>query len=128
MNNRPKSVTVTLIFILIIALIWLVFGIIIAVHALPSLPDNPLILGVMALLSFIAAGVLLVLFIFLQRRSPIAWFLTLAALGFSSLLAIFDDFGFSDLVVLVITLIPIILLIKDRAWFLKPKPAALKNH
>jgi peptidoglycan/LPS O-acetylase OafA/YrhL len=124
MNNPPRSVPITLGFILIITLIWLALGTIIAFHAHPTLPDNPLILGGMAVLSFIAAGVLLVLLIFLRKRRPIAWFLAVAALAVSSLMAIFDEIGLSDLVVLVINVIPIILLIKDRDWYLKGKSGA----
>ena len=112
-----------MIFILLNALVWLALGMIIALHAHPALPDNPIVQGGMAFLSFCAAGLLLGLFIFLLRRVRIAWFAALGILAVTSILAIFDDFGWSDLVVLVVNLVPMILLIKDRAWYLQGKPA-----
>jgi lysylphosphatidylglycerol synthetase-like protein (DUF2156 family) len=124
MTKRPLSVSVTLIFIILNALVWLALGLIIALHAHPALPDNPILQAEMALLSFCAAGILLGLFIFLGKRGRLAWFAALGCLAFTSILTIFDDFGWTDLIVLVINIVPIILLIKDRAWYLQGKPAA----
>jgi lysylphosphatidylglycerol synthetase-like protein (DUF2156 family) len=119
MTHRPLSVTVTLIFLFLNALIWLALGVIIAVNAHPALPDLPIVKGVMAILSFCAAGILLGLLILLRKRTRIAWFVALGFLAATSILTIFDDFGWTDLIVLVINIIPIVLLIKDRAWFLE---------
>jgi lysylphosphatidylglycerol synthetase-like protein (DUF2156 family) len=126
-KNRPISVSATLIFIILNVLIWLALGVIIALHAHPALPADPLIQGVMAFLSLGAAAILLVLFFFLAKRSRIAWFIALGFLAVTCLLTIFDDFGWSDLVVLVINIIPLILLIKDRAWYLQGKPGAVES-
>ena len=122
MKKRPLTVNVTLIFVMINALIWLVLGMIIALHLHPSLPDQPVIRWSMAFLSFAAAAILAGLFFFLRRQIPLAWFLGLGVFVFSALLTFFDQFGLTDLVVLVINVIPIILLIKDRAWFLRKMP------
>ena len=67
------------------------------------------------------AGIILVLFIFLNRRNRSAYYLTLAIFIFTALLTIFDDVGLSDIVVLALNIIPIVLLIIDRAWYLKTK-------
>ena len=123
MTARPLSVSVNLFFILLNALVWLAFGLIVALHIHPALPDNPILLGGMAFLSFCAAGLLLGLFIFLRKQVRLAWFVALAFLVLASILTIFDDFGWADLVVLGINLVPIILLIKDRVWYLQRKPA-----
>jgi predicted membrane channel-forming protein YqfA (hemolysin III family) len=64
-----------------------------------------------------------VLFFLLWRRIQPAWYVALGFLAVTSILAIFDDFGWTDLLVLVINLVPIILLIKDRAWYLHGNPA-----
>lgn len=128
MNHRPLSVSITLIFVLLDALVWLVFGLIIALHAHPALPDDPLIRWGMSLLSIGAAGILLGLFFFLGRRIRLAWFVALGFLAITALLTIFDDFGLSDLVVVVINLIPLFLLVKDRAWYLPGKPQAPGSH
>ncbi len=119
MHDRPISFSLALIFIMLSMLIWLALGVIIALHAHPALPDNPILQGGMAVLSFCAAGLLLVLFIFLRKRYRIAWFAALGFLAITSLLTIFDDFGWTDLVVLVINIVPILLLLKDRAWYMQ---------
>ncbi|OGO11849.1 MAG: hypothetical protein A2030_02070 [Chloroflexi bacterium RBG_19FT_COMBO_50_10] len=121
MTPRPLSVTVSLGFILLNALIWLVLGIIIAANALPGLPDLPSMKGILAFLSITIAGFLVGLFAFIRRRSRRAYFLTLIFFIGVCILSVFDDFGLSDLVVLVINIIPIVLLIKDRAWYLQVK-------
>jgi hypothetical protein len=79
----------------------------------------------MTFLSIALAAILLGLFIFLFRGNRAAYFLTLAFFAFTAILTIFDDVGPSDLVVLAINIIPLLLLIKDRAFYLvtlKPAP------
>ena len=119
MKKHPLTVNVTLIFVTINALIWLILGMIIALHIHPSLPDQPVIRWSMAFISFAAAAILACLFFFLRRQISVAWSLSLGFFVLSALLTFFDQFGLTDLVVLVINVIPIILLIKDRAWFLR---------
>jgi len=101
--------------------IWLVLGIIIATGAHSAMPDLPAMKSIMAGLSIGIAGVLLVLFILLYKRKRTAFFLTLAFFAVAAVLTVFDQVGISDIVVLVINIIPIILLVKDRAWYLERK-------
>jgi lysylphosphatidylglycerol synthetase-like protein (DUF2156 family) len=117
--NRPLSVRVTLVFIVLNSLIWLAFGVIIAADAHPALPDLPLYKGIMAFLSLAMAGILLVLFIFIWKRSRVAYFIVLALYVVTSLLIFFDDVGLTDLTVLAINIVPIVLLVKDRSWYLQ---------
>ncbi len=122
MTKRPLSVNAALGFILLNALVWLVFGGITATNANPALPVPPLIKVIMAFLSIAIAGMLLGLFIFIRRRNRIAYYLILGLLVITFLLNFFDNVGLVDLVVIIINLIPIILLIKDRSWYLQGKP------
>src|SRR4030042_5536889 len=122
MAHRPLSVTIALGFILINSLVWLLFGAIITVNAHPALPAQPLAKGIMAFLSIAIAGFLLTMFFFIQKHNRLAYFLTLACFLVTSLLSIFDDFGLANLVVLAVNLIPILLLLKDRIWYLRVKP------
>jgi hypothetical protein len=125
MARRPLSVTVTSIFILLNMLIWLALGVIIAAQLHPALSVPPAARGIMTFLSIALAAILLGLFIFLFRGNRAAYFLTLAFFAFTAILTIFDDVGPSDLVVLAINIIPLLLLIKDRAFYLvtlKPAP------
>jgi lysylphosphatidylglycerol synthetase-like protein (DUF2156 family) len=122
MARRPPSVSVTLIFFILNALIWLALGLIIAAGIHPALPDDPTIKWVMMLLSLGIAAILLGLFFFLRRPVRFAWPVALGFLVVTCLAGVFDDFGWVDLLVLLVNLVPIVLLIKDRAWYLQEKP------
>jgi lysylphosphatidylglycerol synthetase-like protein (DUF2156 family) len=128
MTNRPLSVSAALILILLNALVWLALGVIIAANVHPALPDQPLIKGVMAFLALATAGILLGLFIFLGRHSRVAYFIALGLLIATSLLSILDEFGLADLVFLAINIAPIILLIKDRTWYLQMRSRAVESN
>jgi hypothetical protein len=121
MTLRPLTVKINLVVILVNALIWLALGIIIAIDTHPGLPDMPEMKGILAILSILIAGILLVLTFFLFKQITIAFYLTLAFFGISAFLTIFDDVGLADLGFVVICLIPVVLLIKDRAWYLQTK-------
>jgi hypothetical protein len=69
--------------------------------------------------SIVAAGTLAGLAILLVRRFGHAYYLSLAALSVSSLAVLFDDVGWVDLIALVINLVPLFLLVRDRAWYLQ---------
>jgi hypothetical protein len=125
MDTRPRSVTVTYGFIILNISIWFALGIIIALNLHPAMPDQPLVKGIMAILSFAAAGTLLGIFIFLRKHNRPSYYLALAFFCVSSLLTIFDDVGLVDLVALAFSIIPLILLIKDRGWYLQPQPHAV---
>ena len=65
------------------------------------------------------AGVLLGLFVLMHQGNRNAYYLTIAFFAMVSLLTIFDDVGFADIVVLILNLIPIVLLIRDRKLYLR---------
>lgn len=119
MNRRPLSVTVAYGLIILNMIIWFVLGTLILANLHPGMPDQPFFKWIMATLSFAAAGALLVTFLFLQKHNRVAYALMLIGLSLATLLPIFDDFGFVDLAALALGLIPLILLIKDRQWYLK---------
>ncbi|MCJ7706626.1 MAG: hypothetical protein MUO38_03300 [Anaerolineales bacterium] len=118
MTRPPTSVTVTFALVLVNALVWIAFAIIVAARLHPSIPAGELVRMIMALLALTAAVVLGFLAIMLRRRSRWGYFLTVAALILLAALTIADEVGLADLVVLVIAVMPLLLLIKDRAWYL----------
>jgi lysylphosphatidylglycerol synthetase-like protein (DUF2156 family) len=118
MTTRPRTVTLNYIFILLNALVWLVLGVIIAASLHPALPDQSLLKGIMAFMSFAGAAILLLAFILLLKRKRTGFFLALGFLLVTALLTFFDQVGWVDLLTLVIITVPIILLIKDRDWYL----------
>jgi len=124
MLARPRTVTIAYVFILANALVWLALGVIVAANIHPALPDATLLKGIMAVMSFIGAGILLVAFFLLLKRRRSGFYLAIGFLIVTTLLTFFDQVGWSDLVVLVINLVPIILLVKDRNWYLSVNPTA----
>jgi hypothetical protein len=121
MNKSHLSVRVVFLLMVLNALLWLAFGLIIAVDAHPALPLQPRIKSMMAFLSFAAAGVLPVLLYFLSKRNQISYYLTFVFFIVVSLLIILDEVGWVDLAVLAINIIPLVLLYKDRTWYLAAK-------
>jgi len=122
MIHRPITVTINLVIILLNALIWLILAIIIATNAHPGFANLAAMKGVLAIISIAMGSILLVLTYFIYKHSLKAYYLTLAFFVITSILVIFDDVGLADIIFLIISLIPIILLIKDRAWYLQIKP------
>lgn len=118
MTKRSLFVIATYFFILLNMLIWLVLGVIIAANAHPALPVMPAVRMVLAILSMFMASIIAVLFISLYRGSRWAYYLTLAIFIFTAILTIFDNVGLADIIVLVLNIIPIVLLILGRTWFL----------
>jgi lysylphosphatidylglycerol synthetase-like protein (DUF2156 family) len=118
MLMQSLSGRITLAFILINVLIWLAFGGIVVTNARPALSVPPLIKGIFAFLSFVMALLLAVLLVFLGRRSRTAYFLSLLLFVAMILITFFDDVGWVDIFFLLVNVIPFILLIKDRKWYL----------
>jgi len=56
----------------------------------------------------------------LKRRSRLGYILTVALLAVMILASLLDDFGLADLLFVLVTLMPLALLIKDRAWYVRP--------
>ncbi len=119
MTQQPRSVSIAFVFMLLDALIWLTFGLIVALGAHPALPDVPLVRWSMAVLSLAVVGALLGLSTSLRRRNRVTYVLAVALLAVLSLVTLFDDFGLVDLAVLAVTVFPLALLLKDRAWYLQ---------
>jgi len=128
MTKRPVSVSVALLLVLVNASLWLTFGTIVASGNHPSIPDIPLVRWGMAFLALGAAGIMLGLHFLLRRQSRAAYYVALGLLATISLLIFADQFGLADLVVLLVTLAPLALLIKDRAWFLREGPGIVSRN
>ncbi len=118
MTVRPLSVWAGLALVIINALIWLSLGVLIAADLHPAIPDVLLLKTVLAFLSFGIAGTLLLLWAFLLRGSRLAYFGVFAALCATAAAVCFDDFGPADAAFLLINVAPLVLLVRDRAWYL----------
>ena len=119
MKNFPKSVFITHIFIILNAIFWLTYTIIVF-----FLPNSSTIMSnaVRWLFIILALGSSLILIgiaIFLKRRNRPAFYLGLLTLVAIAVLSVTDEFGFLDLFSLLISLTPLVLMLKDRDWYLK---------
>jgi len=117
METRPATVSLGLALLAIDSLIWLILGILIAAGLHPSLPGPLWLRAAMAILSWVAAAALLLAYLGLTRRVHRVYPWAILFLAIASLTFLFDDFGFTDLIVLVLHLIPLALLIKDHTWY-----------
>jgi len=101
-----------------IALVWVLFGVIIVARLHPALPDLPIIRWGIGLTAVLAGALLAVLDILLFRRNPFAYWALVAGLIILALANLLDQFGWIDLLIMALTLIPVALLIRDRKWYL----------
>lgn len=119
MKNIPYSVIAINIFIIINIIIWFAFGGIIALNIHPALHVNEYIKASMAVVSFALFLMLIILYIYLNKRKIIAYYLAIIFFSFESIVLFLDDVGWMDIIALLFSLIPFILLINNRAWYLK---------
>jgi len=120
MTTPPSTVRTARLLVLLNALIWLLFGVITAAGAHPSFREAGLLRWAMAASAFIAAIILVTLAGLLRRRPRIGYRLTVALLAVMILASFLDEFGLSDLIFVLVTLLPLALLLKDRAWYVRP--------
>ncbi|MBW6473516.1 MAG: hypothetical protein K0B14_10355 [Anaerolineaceae bacterium] len=116
-----KSVLIIRGFVLLNAMIWLAFAVIVVTGNHPALPDSEPYQWSLAISAFVSAVFLLLLNFLLKTSTKIAFILTIAFLILIALLTIMDDLGWIDFLVLVVTLIPVVILIKERNWFLRKR-------
>jgi MFS family permease len=116
MTSPPSTVRYTRLLILINALFWIAFSAITALGAHPSYEEANALRWAMAITAFLVAGILGALAGRLQRRSRQVYWLAVASLTAVAVAAVFDDLGPADVLFIVITLLPLALLLKDREW------------
>jgi lysylphosphatidylglycerol synthetase-like protein (DUF2156 family) len=117
MIRRPFSVTASIILVLLNALVWLFFAVIVALDLHPGLPDSSAVRWIMGLLAFGCACALILLAVLLAKCVRIAYIPALGLLGLLIVLTIADDVGWVDLAYLVLASTPLVLMIKDRSWY-----------
>lgn len=118
MKERPFSIQLTIIMVLINATIWLVFGLIVGLGLHPTLPDKTFYQWAMSIIPILAGIFLLLMAYYLRQSQHLAWYFSLLFFVAAAVATIFDDFGWIDLVFVIISLVPAFLLLKDRKWYL----------
>jgi hypothetical protein len=118
--NQPPSVQLTRLMVYLVALLWLVFALIIAVGAHPSYPIGSAYYFPMTLGAFMGTAVLLALGWLLRKPSLLGYWSSVTVLAVTILMALFDEVGPADLAFILATLLPLVFLIKNRNWYLQP--------
>jgi hypothetical protein len=122
--KTPISVAATRLLIAALALLWLAFGVIVIVGAHPSYREAGLLRWSMAAGALVAAACLAVLAGRLGPHRPLTFWLAVAFLATITAAGLLDDLGLADFVFLLVTVVPLVLLIRDRKWYLTPPEAA----
>jgi len=115
----PVTVQVTQIIILVVGIVWVGFSLYMAVGPDPSFAKLGAYRWIMAAMTFVPGLLCVVLWFLLRKRWKPAWYVSVIGLGLMALAIIFDQVGWVDILVMLGSAIPLVLLIIDRKWYLK---------
>jgi hypothetical protein len=118
MRRQPITVSINLTLVYLNALIWLLLGIIISFGLTSAIPDIPGMRLGLAIISFVIAAMLVALTFLLRRHNRNAYYLTLVFFVGTSILTFTDQIGLADVIFLILSVLPIVLLVIDRKWYL----------
>jgi hypothetical protein len=119
MSTRPFTVRLARILVLVDALLWLAFAAYTTAGAHPSFGPGSGYQWPVTLLALLGAGVLGALALHLGKPSPLVFWLTVGFLAAMIVSSVFDQFGLADLVFVVAIASPLVLIVKDREWYLR---------
>jgi LPXTG-motif cell wall-anchored protein len=119
MKRTPASVSATLILISLNAAFWLIYAIIVALGAHPALPSTGIIKWVLFILALGTSVVLAVIVFFLRKHNRFAFYIGVALLAIIAVLILLDEIGAPDIAILLVNLVTLGLLLKDRAWYIQ---------
>ena len=120
MKNLTKSVSITITLITLNAVFWFIYAVIMFFGDSRSTIMPNAVSWVFSILALGSSVILIGLAIFLKRRKRFAFYLGLPTLAIIAVLSVTDEFGLLDLFSLFISLTPLVLMLKDRDWYLKP--------
>jgi hypothetical protein len=119
MKPLPLTVKLTFIFINLVSLVWVIFGIAVILRLHPAFPEESFFRWGIGLFAIAAGSGLLVFSRLLRSQNRFAYWVVLTALIVFAVAGVFDDLGLVDFAVITVTLIPVILMIKDQRWYLQ---------
>jgi hypothetical protein len=119
MTARPFTVRLARILLLADALLWVAFAGYTAAGEHPSFGPTSGYQWPVTLLAILVAAVLGGLTLYLGKPSPLGFWLTVGFLAAMILASVFDQFGLADLVFVTTIALPLVLLLKDREWYLR---------
>ena len=117
MKNHPGTVKISLGLLAINSLLWLGFAMITAFGLVDQHIPVWLRLTMAGLSFFLAVG-LGILFYLLLKKVRIAYWISLAVVGAISAVSLMDELGVLDISFFLFNLVLLVLLIKDKKWYL----------
>jgi len=111
-------VKITLALIRINAAFWFLFSLIVVLGGQVAYNQLGVYRWLMAGLTFLVSLFLMALWYFLRRQFKPAWIVGVITLTVMVLAGFMDELGWLDYVFIVLSLVPLVLLIKDRQWYL----------
>ena len=128
MNRSPKSVRLALIFILLDAGLWLFYAFLMAFGGIRPFAAPTTIRWVLAALALGCSAALAGTAILLRKHNRFAYFGGLVLLEVVAILSITDEIGLADFSLALISFIPIVLMLKDRGWYLRQNNGTSKQE
>ena len=128
MLRPPTTVRVTRLLLLADSLLWLAFGVYTATGAHPSFGGTSAYRWAMAILALAAAALLAGFLIHLRNPTPTGYWMGTTLLALMVLASVLDQLGFADLVVVAALALPLVLLIRDRSWYLGLAASRARRH
>jgi hypothetical protein len=119
MANRPNTVPLARILLMVDSLLWLAFAAFTGMGAHPSYGPTSGYRWPVTLLALLVAVLLGGPSAHLGNPTPLGFWLCVGFLAAMILASLFDQFGLADLVFVAATALPLLLLVKDRAWYLR---------
>jgi lysylphosphatidylglycerol synthetase-like protein (DUF2156 family) len=117
MKQSPKTVSATLILILLNAAFWLGYAIITILTNNDAATVPHVARWSFSFLALGTAAILVVLFFLLRKRVRFAYYLSLIVLALLAVLSLTDQVGWLDVFSLLLSLIPFVLLVKDNLYY-----------
>ena len=119
MKHPPKTTLITQILILLNAAIWAGYGLYTLLTHNTSGTGHSAATWIMSALALASAAALVIVVLLLRKRNRWGYLFGLALLTLIAVLSITDEIGLLDVLSLLISLAPLILLIRDRKWYLQ---------
>ena len=117
MKRFPKTVTPTLILILLNAAFWLGYAIITILTNHDATTVSYVAKWIFAFLALATSAILVTLFFLLRERVCFAYFVALIVLALLSVLSVTDQIGWLDIFSLLLSVIPFVLLVRDHLYY-----------
>ena len=124
MRDRPATVGLARILLTLDSFLCAGFAVLTGVGSHPSFDPTTPYRWPATLLALLVAALLCALAVHLGRPSPLGYRLGVGFLAVMILGSFFDQVGLADLFFVAAIAFPLLLLVKDRTWYLSPQFAA----